>query len=77
MKAKVVQTPEQEVPTEILAQAIEDVAKGMRKLMTTRLTKRAILLMIRDYSGVGMAEAERVIDSIENLDKRYLKKASK
>ena len=79
MKTKLKQDPNKpEVPAEILAQSIETVAAGMRKLTATRLSRRALHILIRDAcNGVGIAEIEAVLNAVENLDRRYLKKAAK
>lgn len=75
MKARVVQDKDKpEVPAEVLAQSIETIAIGFRKLSATRLNRRGLMLLIKDASGVGMSEIELVLSAVENLDKRYLKK---
>lgn len=75
MKTKLVQDPNKdEVPAEVLAQSIEDVAKGMRKILATRLTKRALMVLIRDACSISLREIEKVLDSVEHLDRRFLKK---
>lgn len=78
MKTKLIQKPnEPEVPAEILAQSIETVSNGMRKILNTRLNKRALMLLIRDACSLSLTEVEKVLDAIENLDKRFLKKPHK
>lgn len=78
MKTKLVQDQNKpEIPAEIIAQSIEEVAKGMRKLSSGRLNARALQLLIRDASGVGLEEISKVLLAVENLDRRYLKKIIK
>jgi hypothetical protein len=67
------QDPEAEVAPEILAQAIVDVAAAAKKLLASRLSKRAIILLIHDHSGVPKREIERVLDSAASLT-YYVKK---
>ncbi len=78
MKTKLIQKPDEpEVPAEILAQSIETVANGMRKILSTRLSKRALMILIRDACNLSLTEIGNVLDAIENLDKRFLKKSTK
>lgn len=78
MKTKLIQDPNKpEIPAEIVAQSIESIAVGMRKMMATRLNKRAVMLLIRDSCGLSITEIEKVLSSLENLDRRYLNKAAK
>lgn len=62
-----------EVPTEIMAQAIVDVANAAKKLANSRLTKRAILVLLRDETNLPMRQIEIVLDAAANLDK-YVKR---
>lgn len=76
MKAKVVQKEgEEEVPTEVIAQSIVQVSEAMKKLRSTRLTDRAIVLLIRDRTGLAINEIERVLNAASSLANIYLKPA--
>lgn len=75
-KINVVQQAEKEVPTEVIAQSIADIADGMRKLRAGRLNDRALVLLIQQAS-VGkpsLATIQAVLDGIENLERTYLRK---
>lgn len=72
-KVTVSQTPGDEVSTEILATAIRDIAEGVRKLTTTRLNRRAILVLIKDATHIDKCVAERVLNCLEQLDQLYCK----
>lgn len=64
------------VEIEIMEQAIVDVANAARKLLNSNLSRRAILVLIRDSmsgSPMGLKDIEVVLDCAANLDKRYLK----
>lgn len=58
---------------EILASAIKDVADAAKKLLSTRLTKRAILVLLKDMSGQPMHVIESILDNAASLD-RFIKK---
>jgi CRISPR/Cas system-associated endoribonuclease Cas2 len=71
-----VKDPQNEIPVKIIEQAILDVAAGFKRINSSRLTKRAIIVLIQD--SVGMARItkghiEEILDAATNLDKRYLK----
>jgi hypothetical protein len=72
-KTKILQEPGKEVPTAVLAKSIEEIATGVRKIRSAGLNDRAIEVLLRDSSGVGIAEIQKVLSALENLDKRYLK----
>lgn len=75
-KPKIVPDPEAPVAAEVLESAVVDVAAGVRKLMSSRFTKRAIILLIQDAAGaaaVTKSQVEAVIDAVADLDKRCLK----
>ena len=75
-KVKVLQSNEEPVPTEIIAQSIADIAAGMKKIEGGRLNRRALLLLISSASGVGKTEVEKVLNTMECLEFLYLKKKS-
>lgn len=58
---------------EELADAVRDVAKGMRKLMSGPLNDKAIMLLVSTSSGVGKRDCAKVIRAVENLAHDYLK----
>lgn len=69
------QVPENEVAPEILAQSVVEVAAAAKKLLASRLSKRAIVLLIHDHCAgrVGKGAIEQVLDSAASLT-YYLKK---
>ena len=78
--AAVKQNPEKEVPTEVLADAIVEISKSMDRLKNSRLTDKAIMLLIQHNckplgygKNVGQKEIKAVIDSIASLKKAYVK----
>ncbi len=78
-KVTVVQKPEAEVPTEVLAQAIIDIAAGMKKLRSGRLNDRALILLIQSAVGsvpspVSQRDIRAVLDAIQSLEAIYIRK---
>lgn len=85
-KVTVKQTPDAEIPTEVLANSIVAISEGIRKIRSGRLTDRALFLLIRDAAptygakyrtqSVGLSEIKAVIEGMESLEKTFLKKKS-
>lgn len=75
-KVTIVKDSENVIELKIMEEAIIEVANAARKLLASRLTKRAILVLIKDSmtgSGMPMKDIELVLDCAAKLDKRYLK----
>ncbi|HSV26224.1 MAG TPA: hypothetical protein VLJ17_24770 [Xanthobacteraceae bacterium] len=75
-KVVVKQDPEKEIPTEILANDISDIANGVRAVLGGRLNRRALVLLIQAncVGKISIVTINNVINSIESLDKAYLRK---
>lgn len=65
----------EEIPTEILAQSIVDLAAGIRKIMSGRLTEKALLLLIQNAcpGEVAMKDIKAVFAGLDELEKLYIK----
>ena len=70
-KTKIIQ-PEKEIPTEVLAASIKEIADGMRKIRAGKLNERALLVLLHDATGIRIPAIREVLEGLENLDKRYL-----
>ncbi len=81
-KTVVKQTPEKEIPTEVLAESIVAISEGIKKLRAGRLTDRALLLLIQDAAPsirnkpISQREIKAVLEGIENLERAFIKKKS-
>lgn len=60
-------------PVEEVAQAIVDIAAGMKKMSASRLKREAIVLLLHDASKVGKPDIRSILTHLENLDKTWLK----
>lgn len=58
---------------EAFAQNIQAISDGMQALLSSRLRKRAIVLLLNDSCGVSMANIVKVLDALPELSKTYLR----
>lgn len=63
-----------EVDPDILASAIVDVSNAAKKLLNSRLSKRAIAILIRDAckGNRSLCDILEVLDAAENLSRRFV-----
>lgn len=60
---------------EVIAQEIGALSEAMRKLKSGRLSRRAIVVLIKDRTpGIGIPAINEVLDAAENLALYYLKR---
>lgn len=66
-------------PTEIIAQAIIDVSAAAKKLLSSRLSMRAIVILIQHSSvkSLSIADIQNVLNCAATLEETYIKKAPK
>lgn len=62
-----------EVPAEIIAQSIVEIADAMKVLSRTRLSREAIITLIHARSKVGKRDIELVLNNLEALERIWLK----
>lgn len=62
-------------PLEIIAQSIIDISGAFEKISKSRLSKRAIVLLIKDATrNISMNDIEIILDVVPRLKDIYLKK---
>lgn len=72
MAIKVTQPEEgQQVPVEIIAQSIVEIAAGMARINTSRLNRRAVVILLNAETKVPQYQIERVLNSMGDLEKTY------
>lgn len=59
---------------EILASAIIEIAKSAKALLSSRLSGRAILVLLKDSTGLPMSDIEKVLVAASELGV-YVKKS--
>lgn len=62
-----------DMSADLLAESIVDVAKSAKRLLNSKLSTRAIYLLIKDDSGVPIDSIKKVLNSAAELDK-YVKR---
>jgi hypothetical protein len=67
------QNSESPIAVEIIAQSIVKISECAKSLQNSGLSERAILLLLRDASGVGMSDIKSVLDSMSQLERLYLR----
>lgn len=82
-KVKIIQDedPAKQVSHEILAQAIVEVSEAAKKLLSTRLTERTVVLLIHNSIPAGsyknsrpsMKQITQVLEAAEGLESKFLK----
>lgn len=78
------QNPDEEVPTEVLADAVVAISQGIKKLRSGRLNDRALVLLITDAApttkkgyqriSVRPRDVRAVLDGIESLEAAFIRK---
>lgn len=74
MKVTIKQRPENPIPVEIMAEAVVEIASAMKVLERTRLSRKAVIALVHDSSGVPKRVIADVLDHLQNLEKNWLKK---
>lgn len=64
------------LPVEIIAESIVEVAKGFRAMRNSRLTRRAIMILIKDSctGNVTLSDISKIMDAAADLDKNFIKR---
>lgn len=60
--------------TDDIAEAVAQISKSIKALRNGRLNDRAIVALVHDYSKLNKGVISQVINSLESLEKVYLKK---
>lgn len=69
------QAPKPEVPADVIATAIVDIAKAAKAISESRLTRDAIVVLIHDRSGLPKKTINLVLNNLEELEETWLKPA--
>lgn len=67
------QDPKNEIPVEIMAQAIVDVQNGMNAINKSRASRAMIVALIKDKSGLTKGVIELVLNNLDAIEKTWLK----
>jgi len=72
-KAQKIRVEDDGIGPALLASEIARVSRAAQALLSSRLTNKAIFVLIKDHSGVPMATIEKVLKSAADLEKVYTK----
>lgn len=72
-EVKIVQDKDKPVAANILAQAIMDVAEGMRQVSRSRLSREALIVLIHDRSKISKRDITLVLNNLDQLERTWLK----
>lgn len=74
-KISVKQDPDKPIAAQVIANAIVEIADGMKKLNSTRLSRDAIVTLLhRSCRGVSRENIFTVLLNLESLEHDWLKK---
>lgn len=69
--AKVVQDEQDPVEPEVLATAIRDLSAAVQRLELSGLNRRAILVLLRDATGLSLKDVGYVLNAMHELERNY------
>lgn len=72
-KTSVKQDEQNPIDTEVLAQSIVDLSDGVKSLLSGPLKRDAIIVLLRDYTGLPKRDISTVLYGLEGLRKEYTK----
>jgi predicted transcriptional regulator len=71
---KIVQKENAEpIAVEVIAQSIKKISDTMEQINKSKLSNRAIRVLLRDASGESMKSIENILGGLSSLRKYYLK----
>jgi hypothetical protein len=60
------------IPAEVIAQSIAKIGDAAQRLMGSGLTRKAILILLANASGVPKVTCSKVLDGLNSLKRLYL-----
>lgn len=60
-------------PVEVLARSIIEIAAGMKVLDESKLTRKAIIVLIQARTGLTKRQIADVLDNLQQIDQIWLK----
>lgn len=64
-------------PPIILADHIRDISKAAKKLSDSGLNRKAVVVLLKHETGIGMGAIETVLNGLKQLEARYCEKGKK
>lgn len=69
----IVKDKENPIGVEVLEQAIVNLSDGMKAIQNSRLTTKALVVLLHHATKVPQYQVESVLDALESIEKIYLK----
>lgn len=70
-KIDVKQEEGKEIPVEIIATAIVEIAAAMKQINATRLNRKALLVLLSNATELSQARVNCVLNALEQLEDLY------
>lgn len=64
---------EEPMPVEIIERSIVEIAEAMKRIENTRLSRKALVILIHYNSKVPQRDIELVLQNLEYMDRIWLK----
>lgn len=61
-------------PLELIAKSIVDIAEAIEKINNSKLSRRTVVLILQDATGITQREINMILDLAPKLRSTYLKK---
>jgi hypothetical protein len=76
MGTKVIVTQDRDRPVDtcVLAQSIVDISEAVKRLYSSGLNRRAIIILIANLSSQSQHNVKAVLDGMADLEKSFLSK---
>lgn len=65
------------MPTEVIAESILEISKGMKQIRAGRLSEKALTVLLCHSTGFGAGTVRTVLQALEDLEAQYIKKKEK
>lgn len=72
-KIEITQVPGKEVPAQVLADSIIQIAKAAKLVTMGPLTRNCLATLIKDKTSISKENINRVLDALNDLEKDWLK----
>ena len=70
-RIQVVQPEEEDVPQPILAEAIVQIGKAMKKLRDSGINEAGVVALLKDATGMTKKSIRTILNALNELEKMY------
>lgn len=68
-----IQEGQEELPLEMLVEHIERISNIGHSIKNSRIKQRAVVLLLKDMTGMNIGDIERILDALPRLESEFLK----